>query len=126
MKIEELQEKANQCKDIENLSDGYHTFKELYEYRKLYNALLFDLWFRQVDCHYGIHKSKRHNDGERCFGGGWFIVMANTLYGQISNHYEMKDWDLFKVPEKEISDKWDGHTPKDVENTLRKLLIGVV
>ena len=23
---------------IENISDGYHTFKELYEFRKLYNA----------------------------------------------------------------------------------------
>lgn len=52
--------------------------------------------------------------------------MADTPYGQISNHYEMKDWDLFKIPEKEVADKWDGHTPKDVEDTLRKLITGVV
>ena len=34
------------CKidDIENFSDGYHTFNELYEFRKLYNALLFKEW----------------------------------------------------------------------------------
>ena len=31
-------------KDIENFSDGYHTFNELYEFRKLYNALLFKEW----------------------------------------------------------------------------------
>ena len=28
--------------DIENISDGYHTFKELYEFRKLYNAAFFN------------------------------------------------------------------------------------
>ena len=28
--------------DIENFSDGYHTFKELYEYRLIYNAALFN------------------------------------------------------------------------------------
>lgn len=126
MTFEQIQKEVICLPNNENISDGYHTFKELYEYRKLYNALLFNIWFRQVDCHYNCHKSKKHNDGELCFGGGWFIVMADTLYGQISNHYELKDWDLFKVPEKEVADKWDGHTPKDVENTLRKLLTCVV
>ena len=29
-------------KNIEELSDGYHTFAELYEYRKLYNAAFFN------------------------------------------------------------------------------------
>lgn len=109
----------------EDTSDGYHTFKELYEYRKLYNAAFFnELAKKKVNNPYNVHKSKRHNDGEKCFGGGWFIVMANLPTGQISNHYEMKDWDLFKIQEKEVADKWDGHTPKEVAKRLENYLKG--
>jgi len=107
-------------------SDGYHTFNELYEFRKLYNACLFNEWASQAKIcgagkqSYDIHKSWRHNDGELCFGGGWFIVMAQLPSGQISNHYEAKDWDLFNIPEKEFANKWDGHTDKDVVKRLNQ------
>lgn len=100
-------------------SDGYHTFNELYEFRKLYNAALFNEWYRLGK--YDVHKSKRHHDNQECFGGGWFIVMATTPYGQISNHYELKDWDLFKCVVKDRADEWDGHTPQDVISTLTKI-----
>lgn len=71
---------------------------------------------------YDVHKSKKHSDGEDCFGGGWFIVMAELPTGQISNHYEMKYWDLFKIPEKEKANVWDGHTPKEAADRLREFL----
>lgn len=106
----------------ENTSDGYHTFKELYEYRLLYNAALFNEWAKSG--RFDVHKSWKHADGERCFGGGWFIVMAQLPTGQISNHYEAKDWDLFRVEELETSAKWDAHTPADVANRLRAFLRG--
>ena len=99
------------------VSDGYHTFNELYYYRMLYNAAFFNLLPKEL-----VHKSKRHHTGEECFGGGWFIVMANLPTGQISNHYELKDWDLFKVPEKEFADEWDGHTPQEAAERLHKYL----
>ena len=35
----------NDIQDIGDLSDGYHTFNELYEFRKIYNAALFNEWF---------------------------------------------------------------------------------
>lgn len=101
-------------------SDGYHTFNELYEFRKLYNAALFNQW-ADLDL-YEIHKSKKHFDGEDCFGGGWFIVMATLPTGQISNHYELKDWDLFRCEERERADKWDGHTAQDVATRLEATL----
>ena len=99
------------CKSGE-ASDGYHTFNELYDFRREYNAALVNsgVW--------KAHKSYRHHDGELCFGGGWFIVMINTPFGQISNHYENKYWDEFHCEEKEIADEWDGHTEKDVLNRL--------
>jgi len=105
---------------VENVSDGYHSFKELYEFRKVYNVALFNEWFSQ--CKYDIHKSTRHFDGEECFGGGWFIVVAVLPSGQISNHYEMKDWDLFNC-ESVLSAKYpfDGHTSSDVIERLKNL-----
>lgn len=103
----------------ENTSDGYHTFKELYEFRKLYNAAFFnELAYRG----YNVHKSKKHADGKECFGGGWFVVMATLPTGQISNHYEMKDWDLFKCEDREVADEWDGHTSKDVITRLNNFI----
>lgn len=96
-----------------NTSDGYHTFNELYEFRKAYNAALFNEWASTGKC--SVHKSWRHNDGELCFGGGWFIVVAVLPQGQISNHYEAKDWDLFKVAETDKAlFEFDGHTGIDV------------
>ena len=119
--VEQLiqQAKAAERSIDENTSDGYHTFKELYEFRKLYNAVLFNTW--AMFGGHDVHKSKKHHDGEECFGGGWFIVMATTIHGQISNHYELKDWDLFKCEERDRADEWDGHTAKDVVNRLQEL-----
>ena len=112
--INSLQEEQT---DIGEVSDGYHTFNELYYYRMLYNAAFFNLLPKEW-----VHKSKKHHTGEECFGGGWFIVMANLPTGQISNHYELKDWDLFQVPEKEYADEWDGHTPQEAAERLYKYL----
>jgi hypothetical protein len=107
--------------NIGEFSDGYHTFNELYDYRKAYNAAFFNELAKQSL--FDVHKSKLHSDGEIPFGdSNWFIVMAELPTGQISNHYEMKDWDLFQIPEKERANTWDGHTPQDVYERLIKYL----
>jgi hypothetical protein len=103
----------------ENTSDGYHTFKELYEFRLLYNAALCNEWARTNNIAYKVHKSWKHHDGDLAFGGGWFVVVATLPTGQISNHYEAKEWDLFHIPERPRADEWDGHTPADVAKRLR-------
>jgi hypothetical protein len=122
-----------------NYSDGFHTYNELYEFRKVYNAALFNEWAKQKVRNpkwasedniyqplnlpkYDVHKSWKHNDGELCFGGGWFIVVAVLPTGQISNHYKAEDWDLFKIPEVEKAKyPFDGHTSSDVLNRLKDL-----
>lgn len=101
-------------------SDGFHTFNELYRFRLLYNAALFNLWASLDKGE--VHKSWRHSDGEECFDGGWFIVMAQLPTGQISNHYEAADWDLFKIPERDRADEWDGHSAQDVADRLESFL----
>jgi hypothetical protein len=92
----------------EDTSDGYHTFKELYAFRLAYNALLFNEYAKQGK--YSTYKSTWHSDGELPFGGGWFVVGCQLPTGQITNHYELKDWDKFIVPEVPRAPKWDGHT----------------
>ena len=110
-------------------SDGYHTFEEYENLRLAYNVALFNEWASQAEytssgfeilpVKHDVHKSTRHHDGELCFGGGWFIVVANLPSGQISNHYEMKHWDLFRVPAVEKAKyEWDGHTSEDVIKRL--------
>ena len=110
-----------------NTSDGFHTFNELYEFRMLYNAALFNEWYNWESQYGGNkfpHKSWRHSDGELCFGGGWFVVSAQLPTGQITNHYEAKDWDLFRIPEVDTAAEWDGHTAQDVAKRLRAYLEG--
>jgi hypothetical protein len=114
-----LEKEKEQMKITEYTSDGYHTFKELYEFRKVYNAALFNEWAIKEE--YFVHKSWKHNDGELCFGGGWFIIVALLPSGQISNHYEAKDWDLFKILERpEAMFEFDGHTAQDVLNRINQ------
>ena len=113
----EQAEKQEPIKIDGNTSDGYHTFNELYEFRKAYNVALFNEWASGGKC--SVHKSWRHHDGELCFGGGWFIVVAVLPQGQISNHYEAKDWNLFAIPEVERAlFEFDGHTGNDVIERL--------
>lgn len=98
--------------DIGEFSDGFHTFNSLYRQRCVLFAALVNS-YPQISW-----KSKRHNDGELCFGGGWFIVGIDTPEGSYTYHYELKDWDMFRCRELERGKKWDGHTDADVERLL--------
>lgn len=108
--------------DKGEISDGWHTFNELYEFRKIYNACLFNEWAKLGL--YDVHKSLKHNDGELCFDGGWFIVVAILPDGQISNHYKVEDWNLFSVPEVEKAKyEFDGHAGADVLERLKNICL---
>ena len=119
------------------VSDTYHTIDELYTFRKVYNAALFNQWallletipgqfdingMNPIRVKYDVHKSWRHHDGELCFGGDWFIVVAILPTGQISNHYHASDWELFRIPEVEKAKyEWDGHDSSTVLSRLKSL-----
>jgi len=108
--------------DTGSISDGFHTFDELYEFRRLYHAHAVRAW---LAARYPVVRSWKHHDGEPCFGGGWFIVVAQLPTGQVSNHYRANSWSLFgDVPEVETAPVWDGHSTTDVARRLRTLLIG--
>jgi hypothetical protein len=137
LKRQAIEMEKEQNKITEETSDGYHTFKTLYQIRKAYNVTLFNEWGTQIinekklggaivsSVKYNVHKSRRHHDGEYPFGkDNWFIVSAMLPTGQISNHYTIEDWDLFKIPETEKAlFPFDGHSTEDVIERLLKLEI---
>lgn len=106
----------------DDTSDGFHTVGELYHHRMLLTAGLFGLMPLLSGFH--PHKSWRHSDGELCFGGDWFIVVAQLPTGQISYHYPAEHWDLFRVADLYLPAPYDGHSPQDVVDRMTKWLEG--
>lgn len=114
--------------DTNLLSDGYHTFGELYDHRiALFIAFANYLYANllQVSDDKGAEsqlpwKSKLHHDGTMY--EGWFVAGIGKEKGeQISYHLPMKDWEKLEVDELETAPEWDGHTPADVVERLLKL-----
>ena len=100
--------------DIGEISDGYHTFNQLYHQRAILFATIVN---QNKDISW---KSFKHADGKYCFdkNGEWFIVGIDTKEGSYTYHYEKKYWDYFKCKELECAKEWDGHTEKDVTRLL--------
>ena len=97
-----------------NLSDGYHTFNELYHHR----AILFSVICNAMPDK--AWKSKLHDTGDMY--EGMFIVGIETPEGQATYHYDIEPyWDMFKVKELEKAPKWDGHTPQIAIDRISKL-----
>lgn len=116
---------GDECRDLLNeLSTENRQLKqlqnELYDFRMVYNALLFNNWHKHNEIE--VYKSRRHNDGTFIYD--WFIVVAILPDGkQVTNHYHIKYWDYFKIPEYTmVKDKFDGHTSQDVLDRLKSWL----
>lgn len=113
-----------QGNSIDNASDGSHTFSDLYYARMLLNAALFNEWDRTGNKQIQrIQKSRRHHDGEPCFGGGWFVVQASILqpsgfHEQINFHYPEEHWDMFQIWARQRADEWDGSNHEESYNRL--------
>ena len=97
--------------DVSQVSDGYHTFAELYDHRCL---LFLNLALRCSDMAF---KTWRNDAGE--VWDGWFILGLNTPHGQITYHLPADLWDLATVPEIHHNEGYDGHSSGDVLERLR-------
>jgi len=98
------------------LTDGYHTFDELYEHRNVLFAAL-------LSTSAGSWKSKLHHDGT--MPEGWFIAGLHITDGnQVTYHLPIKMWsELVHVKELERAPEWDGHSPKDCIGRLYKFFV---
>lgn len=99
----------------DNVSDGYHTFGELYDHRRaltvaLCSALPSLSW----------RSFQHHPDDNPMFEGGYFIVGIDLPTGTITYHYKVSHWDDFsQVKELAHAPKWDGAPPSA---TVERLL----
>ena len=91
---------------LEDFSDGYHTFKELYDNRaKLFAVICHD----HKDLAW---KSKKHFSDKDPMYDGMFIVGIETPMGPASYHYNIDPyWDIFDVPELDHGLYYDGYSP---------------
>ena len=93
------------------VSDGYHTFDELYHHRMILFSLL-------LNSHKDISwKAKKHHDGTM-FDEDSFICGIETPEGQYTYHYKLEHWDMFDVKELEFAPEYDGHKPSDITRLL--------
>ena len=94
---------------VQYVSDGYHTFKELYEHRHaLFIALL-----SVID---NAWKSLKHHDGSSF--EGYFIAGIELKGKMISYHLPNELWAYVHATPLDFAPEWDGHTPADVVERL--------
>lgn len=97
-----------------SVTDGYHSFDELYEHR----CLLFIALMKQMpDKAFWAHKN---NKGEEW--NGWIICAIETDHGQISYHVPERHIVLLSgIREKDRNNTYDGHTSDNVLERLKML-----
>lgn len=124
--------------DTGKISDGFHTFDELYEMR----LALTVAWLKRMNIegtrvhkemadkrgdHYNVlyttsvWRSRLHSDGTMF--DDYFIVGYGVNPGEfITFHYPLTEWDTFNFCHTwEKAPEWDGHTDKDVIQRLKSL-----
>lgn len=99
--------------DVGILSDGCHTFNELYYHRMILFSIICNTYEDKA------WKSWKHSDNTMF--DDYFIVGLSTKEGDYSYHYHKNYWDMFKVKEIENSPAWDGHKPSDIDRLLSLL-----
>lgn len=100
--------------DMGEVSDGYHTFNELYAHRvRLFSSLMHAYpglaWW-----------SRKHSDGEEW--EGWVIAGISTPEGEITYHLPVEEIEFLpEGTELEFGKEWDGHEASDVLDRLLSL-----
>lgn len=97
------------------ISDGYHTFDELYAHRvRLFSALM------------RAHPDKswwsfKHHDGS--VWDGWIIAGIDTPAGPATYHLPVSEIEFFNEGVRQLrrGKEWDGHTADDVLERLKSL-----
>lgn len=114
MTIREINQRISKLPDRGQVSDGYHTFDELYAVR----CLLFVVLIQTGK--YPAWKAKANDDGQKW--EGWFVAGINPEPGQqITFHLPIKYWDRLPVNEYDVNPYYDGHNSADVAMRLERL-----
>jgi len=122
VKVDEINNIIKEAKDAnvistKEISDGHHTFGDLYKHRIILFCTLCNLL---PDISF---KSKKHFDEENDpMYNDSFIAGIHTPKGVVTYHIKLEYWGLFKVKELEKSPQYDGYTDDEVLNRLLSLI----
>lgn len=111
----------------QEVSDGYHTMKELYKHRfHLFIALcnVIDRYRNPLENSMKCWKSKLHEDGtmyENMFVAGITMLQFDGTVKFATYHLDLKYWDKMHILELRNAPKYDGHTSNDVLERLLEL-----
>lgn len=123
--VDRQNQSMNFADSVGKISDGYHTFNELYAHRiELYIQLCrvmrrYRSFPENKDC--GVWRSQKHSDGSGI--DGWFVMGIFERKGlQITYHLPIERWEECDFAETlETAPEFDGHTSGDVLSRLRNL-----
>lgn len=103
-----------------SISDGYHTFDELYAHRHaLFLCLVNNLFNKRTD--WVTYKTLLHSDGTTY--AGYFLCGVKKDNIHISYHLPIDYWDsCYAVEYSHCPFKYDGYTSTDVVNNLLTLV----
>ena len=103
------------------ISDGYHTFGELYDHRIALFIALCKVVHYSDKYEFPVWRSKLHSDGSSF--DGWFVLGIGFKKGeQITYHLPIKDWEkCWFAKELDKAPDFDGHSSNDVLERLRVL-----
>lgn len=103
---------------VGELSDGFHTYNELYDHRNSLFLCLMKAW--KKDAWY----SAKHDDGGMY--PGYFIAGIDFSHGRASYHLPSRFWKYAKwigAQKLERAPEYDGYTSEDV---LDRILITII
>lgn len=96
--------------DRGELSDGYHTFNDLYKHRILLFIMNAKTYAKMGGKTYRFHHYE-----------GWFCLGMETAFGQISYHIPERFWETCDFAA-ERQPEFDGHTSDDVLDRLAQMI----
>lgn len=97
------------------LSDGYHSFDDLYKHRNLLFVHLAKLGHEAKK--FEVWRSVKNSDGS--MWKGWFVMGIHKEEGkQITYHLPIEFWDHTMFAETLDKGLWDGHSSHDVVDRL--------
>lgn len=100
------------------VSDGYHTFDELYEHRE---ELFIALCRLAKEANHRVWRSKLHSDGSM-YDDMFILGIGNEPGKQITYHYPIAKWERTEFAETlDHAPEFDGHTPGAVLERLKDL-----
>jgi hypothetical protein len=118
-KINDLIAELPSMQEANKVSDGFHTFGEVYEHRVVLYLVLCKFMQKQG---YPVWRSQVHDD--KSFIEGFFVLGINQNEGeQITYHIRNHHWDSTDFADTlDVAPKFDGHTSQDVVARLGNIL----